>query len=109
MQPPPRNKTVRVFSGTYTLQRAYTILSPSPQPSSGSPGATPPPDPTPPPLPSTQMPLAVRCNAFGPPDSLTVEDLDPETPGPDDVVLQVLTCGEPSPGLALAADHCRCG
>ena len=43
------------------------------------------------------MPLAVRCNAFGPPESLTVEDLDPLPPGPDDVILRVLTAGEPEP------------
>jgi NADPH:quinone reductase len=36
---------------------------------------------------------AVLCNAFGPPESLVIEDIEPPRPGKDQVLISVKACG----------------
>lgn len=44
---------------------------------------------------------AVRCNAYGPPESLVVEELPSPTPGPDDIVLSVKAAGVNFPDVLI--------
>ena len=37
---------------------------------------------------------AVLCKAFGPPESLVIEEVDPLKPGKGQVVISVKACGE---------------
>jgi NADPH2:quinone reductase len=44
---------------------------------------------------------AVLCNAYGPPESLVVEELPSPTPGPDDIVLSVKAAGVNFPDILI--------
>ena len=44
---------------------------------------------------------ALLCKAYGPPDSLVLEDLPPPTPGPGQVRIRVRACGVNFPDLLI--------
>ena len=48
--------------------------------------------------------LAVRCNRYGPPEQLTVEDLPDLSPGFGDVVVRVEAASVNFPDVLIAAN-----
>ena len=49
--------------------------------------------------------LAVRCNAYGPPDRLVVEELPDPSPGPGEVVVRIEAASVNFPDVLIAADQ----